>query len=421
MGKYVGSGVHIMGKGIEKLTTLEVKKASAAGYYGDGGGLWLQVSSSGSKSWVFRFTSPQTGKTREMGLGSFRTFTLAEARSKARECRQIVADGHDPITQRQEERDQNKIDTVFTKTFAACAEAYIESHQSGWKNSKHAAQWKSTIAKYAEPVIGTLAVSKVDTNLILRILEPIWTAKNETASRIRGRLESILDWATVRGYRSGDNPARWKGHLDTLLAAPSRVQKVTHHAALPYQNIGELMQELRKNSGIAALALQFLIFTACRSGEVRGATWAEIDLQNRVWTIPATRMKAGKEHRVPLSKAAVSVLAKVRKSDDCDLIFTSSRCGMLSDMTLTAVLRRMQKNDITVHGFRSTFRDWAGETSAYPREVIEHALAHQLKDKAEAAYARGTLFSKRQNLMESWANYCNTPSAELGKVIGIHS
>lgn len=410
-----------MAKGIDKLTALEVSKKTKPGYYGDGGGLLLQISKASTKSWVFRFKSPQTGKAREMGLGSTDTYTLAEARVRAKKARQIVDSGQDPIEVREAERQQLKLAAAMSMTFAECASSYIEAQKAGWKNPKHAAQWTSTIATYANPVIGTFPVSAVNTALVMKILEPIWIAKNETASRLRGRLESILNWATVRGYRSGNNPAAWKGQLDTLLAAPGKVQKIEHHAALSYEKINLFMTQLKTKDGIAALALQFAILTAVRSGEVRGAKWEEIDFANKVWTIPASRMKAGKEHRIPLSDTAIAILNAVPKMVDNPLVFPAPKGGNLSDMTLTAVLRRMEHDSITVHGFRSTFRDWAGETTAFPREVIEHALAHQLKDKAEAAYARGTLFSKRKQLMDAWGRYCMTVKTDADNVLSIRA
>ena len=395
-----------MAKGIEKLSALKVAKETKPGYYGDGGGLWLQISKSGAKSWVFRFKSPVTGKAREMGLGPLDTFSLAEARVRAKGARQIVDAGRDPIQEREAEKQRFRATVAKALTFDQCATAYIEAQRAGWKNPKHAKQWESTLATYASPVIGSLPIADVDMPLILKIIEPIWKVKNETASRLRGRIESVLDWATVRGYRSGDNPARWKGHLDTLLPAPGKVRKGGHHAALPYTGIGAFMAELRRREGIAARALEFAILTACRSGEVRGATWAEIDLQSRTWTIPAARMKAGKEHRVPLSDKAVKLLEELPMMAGGEIVFFAPRGGALSDMSLTAVLRRMERGDLTAHGFRSTFRDWAGDTTAFPREVIEHAMAHQLKDKAEAAYQRGDLLAKRARLMQAWGDHC---------------
>lgn len=395
-----------MASGINKLSSLGVSKTKQPGHYGDGGGLWLQVSDSGTKSWVFRFTSPLTGKAREMGLGAVTTYSLVEARLKAKDARQLVDAGRDPIVERDAERQRSELQAALSMSFSQCAEAYIATHRAGWKNPKHAKQWESTLANYAGPVMGSLPVAAIDTPMVLKVLEPIWATTNETASRLRGRIESVLDWATVRGYRTGDNPARWKGHLDSLLAAPAKVQKVKHHPALPHEQIAGFMVDLKHRPGIAPQALQFTILTACRSGEVRGATWDEINLPAKVWTIPAERMKAGKEHRIPLSDAAVAILQAVPRLADNPLIFPAPRGGMLSDMTMTAVLRRMERSDLTVHGFRSTFRDWAGETTPFPREVIEHALAHQLRDKAEAAYARGTLFDKRRQLMDVWAKYC---------------
>lgn len=285
-----------------------------------------------------------------------------------------------------------------------------------------------TLATYASQIIGKLSVADIDKGLVLEVLEPIWTAKAETASRLRGRIEAVLDWATAREYRSGNNPARWKGHLEKLLPKRSKVAAVQHHPALPYARIGVFMGELRKQPGMGALALEFAILTAARSGEVRGATWSEMDMEARRWIIPADRMKAGKEHHVPLSGAALDLLKRLPGVAESELVFPAPRRGMLSDMTLTAVLRRMQGDDapvwidtagaaITVHGFRSTFRDWAGETTAYPREVIEHALAHQLRDKAEAAYQRGSLLDKRRRLMADWATYCDAGSVRTGKKV----
>ncbi len=294
----------------------------------------------------------------------------------------------------------------------------MAAHGDGWKNPKHRQQWQNTLTTYAGPVIGGINVALVDTGLVLKVLEPIWKTKNETASRLRGRIESVLAWATTRGYRDGLNPARWKGHLDKLLVKPSAIQTVAHHAALPFREIGGFMRDLAKMEGFGARALEFAILTAARSGEVRGATWEEFDLDARVWTIPAERMKAGKEHRVPLSDAAMALLADMPLVGE--FVFPGARNGRpLSDMSLTAVLRRMERGDLTAHGFRYTFRDWAGDVSNHPREVIEHALAHQLKDKAEAAYAHGTLFDKRRRLMGDWATYCEPIQGDCDNVVPI--
>ena len=407
-----------MSGGINKLSAVAVQKAKEPGYYGDGGGLWLQISKLGGKSWVFRFTLH--GKAREMGLGPLRTISLAEARAKALQYRKAVADGRDPIEERRAEKARSKLETVKTKTFAECAKTYIEAHRAGWKNEKHAKQWTSTLETYAFPDLGPLPVAAIDTGLVLKVLEPIWYEKTETASRLRSRMEAILEWARVRGYRQGDNPARWNG-LKTQLPARNKVQAVKHHAALPYKEIAAFMAELRDRNGFSARALEFSILTASRSGEVRGATWQEIDLQARIWTIPGNRMKAGKEHRVPLSEPSVKLLEALRRVEGSDYLFPSIKGGQLSDMALTKVLRDMKRGDVTQHGFRSTFRDWAGETTAYPREVIEHALAHKLKDKAEAAYQRGDMLMKRARLMADWALYCGTIQQVSGNVVAINT
>jgi integrase len=409
-----------MGKrSLNRLTALMVQRLKVPGYYPDGGNLYLRVSEAGTKSWSFIFT--RHGKTREMGLGVFPVVTLEGAREKALEARRMIQAGEDPIDKRQANKAAQQLSEAKRITFEKAAAQYIESHRAGWKNEKHASQWETTLMTYAYPHFGKLPVSDVDTGLVMKALEPIWQAKAETASRLRGRIEAVLDWATTRGYRQGDNPARWRGHLENLLPARNKVAKVQHHPALPYQQMGAFMADLRKQDGMAARALEFAILTAARSGEVRGATWAEIDLEARVWTIPAERMKAGKEHRVPLSDEAVKLLTPLADLAGNDLVFPGARESKpLSDMSPTAVLRRMERQDITVHGFRSTFRDWAGETTAYPREVIEHALAHQLKDKAEAAYARGSLFDKRRSLMQAWAAFCKTV-AKSAKVTPIRA
>jgi integrase len=393
-----------MAAGLNKLSALQVQKTKDPGYYGDGGGLWLQISKLGGKSWVFRFT--RHGKAREMGLGALHTVSLAEAREKALQHRKTLLEDKDPIEERKIARLHSQFQSASAKTFAECANAYVAAHRSGWKNEKHGKQWTATLETYAFPVMGKLSISAINTPIVLSALEPIWQNKKETASRLRGRIESVLDWATVRGLREGENPARWKGHLDKLLPARNKVQKVKHLAAMPYSEIGKFMAELRKREGMSARALEFAILTAARSGEVRGATWDEIDFESRIWTIPANRMKAGKEHRVPLSEQTIRLLENITQIAGCSHIFPAPRKGQLSDMALTSVLKRMKHNDLTQHGFRSTFRDWAGETTAYPREVIEHALAHQLKDKAEAAYQRGDLLAKRSLLMADWGTYC---------------
>jgi integrase len=406
-----------MARLVDKLTPLAVSKATKPGYYGDGGGLWLQVSPSGSKSWIFRFTLSK--KQREMGLGAVHTVTLPEARAKAKECRLILLEGKDPLESRKASKLVEALERAKMMTFDQCAEAYIAAHRSGWKNAKHASQWENTLETYASPIIGKMPVALVDTALVVKVLSQqgkdklsLWESKTETATRLRGRIESILDWATVSKYRQGDNPARWRGHLDNLLADPSRSKRTVHHPALPWQEIGAFMAAMRGQDGIAAKAVELAILTACRSGEVRLATWAEFDLDAALWVIPAERMKAEREHRVPLSAAALALLESMPRMGN--LVFPGAKPGKpLSDMSLTAVLRRMKRGDITVHGFRSSFRDWCAESVAnsFPREVCEHALAHSLPDKVEAAYRRGDLIEKRIMLMQAWADYCGTVPA----------
>lgn len=413
-----------MARETKEMSALEVGRISALGYHFVGGvsGLVLQVSKTGTKSWLLRVLVG--GKRREIGLGGFPDVTLAGAREAARLTKEKIKSGIDPVAERQAARSTLAAAVASAMTFKQAAQRFIEANEAGWKNAKHAAQWTTTLETYAFPKIGNLQVTHIDTSHVVGILEPIWNAKTETASRLRGRIESVLDWAKVRGYRKGENPARWKGHLDHILPARTKVQKVRHHPALDYRDISTFMAALKAVDGMGARALEFAILCASRSNEVRGATWAEIDEKAGVWIIPAERMKAEREHRVPLSPAALALLESLPRMAGTDIIFPSAKNGKLSDMTLTAVIRRMDEastkdcgdgwkdsagNVITAHGFRSTFRDWAGEMTAYPREVIEHALAHQLKDKAEAAYQRGDLLEKRRRLMSDWATHCQTP------------
>ena len=398
-----------MARTIERLTAAAVSRAKDAGYYPDGGGLYLQVSATTTKSWIFRYS--RAGKERHMGLGPLHTVSLAQAREHARACRSTLLAGGDPLELKKAEQLIGQLERAKAITFDDCAASYIATHRGSWKNKKHAAQWESTISTYASPTIGNLPVASVDTALVVKVLQPIWQEKTETATRLRSRIESILDWATVSHFRTGDNPARWRGHLDNLLADPSRVSRVAHHAALPWQEVGRFMEELRKREGVAARAVEFGILTAARSGEIRGARWAEIDLDSAVWTVPAERMKAGREHRVPLSSVAMGVLRNMPQLGEH--VFPGQRGDApLSDMSLTAVLRRMDRPEITMHGFRSTFRDWCAESvgNSFPREVCEHALAHSLPDKVEAAYRRGDLIEKRKVLMQVWADYCDKPA-----------
>lgn len=340
-----------------------------------------------------------------MGLGAYPKLSLADARDKVKILIADVAKDIDPIEERQAKR-RNAVKAAQAITFKEAVEQFLMIKSAEFENSKHSAQWRSTLEEYAVKHIGTLKVAEITVHDVEKCLKPIWTAKTETASRVRGRIEAVLSWATAARHRSGENPARWKDNLEHMFPKPTKVRKVTHHAALPYAEVGGFMAELRKRDGISARALEFSILTAARSGEVRLATWEEIDFNAKVWTIPAKRMKARKEHRVALCDEAITLLRALPCIEGEDTVFPAPRGGAMSDMSLTAVLKRMNRSELTQHGFRSTFRDWAGETTAHPREVIEHALAHSLKDKAEAAYARGDLMAKRQRLMADWGKYC---------------
>jgi integrase len=407
-------GVVAMAREIERLTALKVEaKDLAPGMYPDGGGLYLRVTPEGARSWVLRYMLDR--RPRWMGLGPLALYGLADARSKALDARRKRHDGVDPIDARRAERARQRLEAAKAITFKECAEAYINAHGAGWKNEKHAAQWPATLKKYAYNVIGRLPVRTVDTGLVLRVLEPIWTKKPETASRLRGRLESILDFAKARDYRDGENPARWRGHLDKLLPARSKVHEIEHHAALPYAELAAFLVALRQQEGIAARALEFLILTAARTGEVIGARWNEIDLLDKIWTVPISRMKARREHRVPLSPRAIAILQEMhetRGGDNTDAsIFPGRKTGLpLSNMAFLMLLRRMELGDLTAHGFRATFKTWASERTSFQNEIVEAALAHVIGDKVEQAYRRGDLFEKRRRLMQQWATFCaSTP------------
>jgi integrase len=400
-----------MGRKLHILTARQVATAGV-GSHADGGGLYLRVKPTRSKSWIFRYTRPGTSKVTELGLGALHTRTLAEARALAADLRRALAEGKDPaeVLRPAKEKEHG------LRTFADCARALIEAKRPGWRNAKHAAQWVSTLETYAFPVIGHKAPADVSLADVLKILTPIWSTKTETASRLRQRIEAVLDYAAVHGLRSNDNPARWKGVLDKVLPAPSSVTTKAHHPALPYERVADFMAALREQHGMAARCLEFVILTACRSGEARGATWDEIDLEAATWTIPAHRMKARREHRVPLSKPALELLKSLPRIEGEPYVFPAPSGGALSDMSLTVLIRRMQGYPskwvdkagapIVVHGFRSTFRTWCEEQTSFPRSVTEAALAHVNADRVEAAYLRSDLFEKRRALMEAWADYC---------------
>jgi len=400
---------------IHKLTALSIQKIYKRGLYSDGGGLYLQVSMSGSKSWVFRYKVHK--RPRMMGLGSLNAVSLSRARDLATDCRRILAENKDPIDLREEKVVQEKINQMSSMTFEKCAASYISTNSPAWRNPKHRLQWERTLSRYAYPVIGEIPVSRVDTAMVMRAIEPIWLSKTETASRLRNRIELVLSWATVRGYRKGDNPARWQGHLDQLLPKRSKVQPTQHFQAMPYREIGDFMAELREIEGSVARAMEFTILCASRSSEVFGAKFSEVDLSAEVWTIPGSRMKAARDHRVPLSARAVEIIREMQNRATGDYLFPG-RLGdqPLSSNALLALLKKRMNLKVTAHGFRSTFRDWAGECTNHPREVVEMSLAHVIKDATEAAYMRGDLLLKRRVLMADWANYCLTRSPKPSSV-----
>ena len=412
-----------MPKKAKELSALAVSKLSKQGRYAVGGADGLHLCIDGnSKAWVLRI---KIGERRtDLGLGAYPDpVSLADARDAARELRRKVRDGIDPVAAKREARVASRAERVKAKSFEDCAVVVVEKKSHELKSAKHLAQWTSTLTTYAYPVIGAKAVGTITKADVLAVLEPIWRTKNETADRVRGRIETVLDYAKAMGYREGDNPASWKGNLEPILGKVNR--DVKHHASLPYVELGAFMVELRKREGISARALEFSILTAGRSGEVREATWGEFDLDAALWVIPAARMKKGREHHVPLSPAAVALLRAlprvVRPEGAPDYVFAAPRGGALSDMALTAVLKRMGRADLTQHGFRSTFREWAGERSGYPREVAEHALAHSLADKAEAAYQRGTLFPKRIQMMNAWTDFCAMPQKVPANVVPLNA
>jgi integrase len=402
------------------LTQKRIEKLTAPGRYSDGHQLYLQVQSRTNKSWLFRYTFG--GRERFMGLGPLHTIDLEEARERARQARKALLDGADPLAVRSAEAAQRALEAARTITFEAAATAYYESHEASWKNAKHRQQFLNTLKTYVFPKIGKLPVADIDTGLVLKCIEPIWQGKTETANRTRGRIEAVLDWATVRGYREGDNPARWRGHLSEVLPARGKIQKTNHHAALPIGEVPAFMTALREQQGVAARALEFTILTAARTGETIGARWSEIDFDNATWTVPAGRMKASKEHRVPLSKPALQLLADVPREKNNPFIFIGPYKAGLSNMAMAATLQRMGRNDITVHGFRSTFRTWAGERTRYQAHVIEMCLAHQIGSAVERAYARGDLFAKRARLMAEWGRYCTSKPADMStKVVPLRN
>ena len=406
-----------MGRSANRLSVKFVEKSDLKpGLYGDGNGLYLQVSDRRTKAWVFRFM--MSGRARKMGLGDVGSVKLAEARKKAEKARGLVVDGIDPIEERNSRKTALAIEQAKAMTFRECAEGYIEAHRPGWKSDKHASQWGATLKTYAYPVIGSLPVAVVEDGHVMKILQPIWNSKTETANRVRGRIEKILDRARALKLRSGENPARWKGHLDHLLPARSQVAPVEHHAALPYRDLPGFMAKLRKRDGISARALEYTILTIARTGDTIGGKWSEVDEAEKLWTIPAERMKGRKgngkrDHAVPLSEPALAILRHLPREGA--FLFPGGREGAgLSNMAMAELLKEMDyASDVaTIHGFRSTFKDWVSEQTGYPNELSEMAMAHTVSDKVEAAYRRGDMREKRRRLMEDWATYCE------GKAVG---
>jgi integrase len=383
----------------------------APGFHHDGGGLYLDVRAGRggvTRAWVFRYT--RQGKARTMGFGPLHTIRLADAREKAREARKLLLEGVDPIDAREAHRAAQRVSAATTITFRQAAEAYIDAHSAAWGRSKSERQWRQSLTDHVFPVLGSLPVAAIDTGLVMRVLEPIWKTKTETASRVRQRIESILGWATVSGYRHGDNPAQWRGHLENLLPKKTKVRPVEHHARLPYAEIADFMAKLRQQEGVAPRALEFAILTASRAGEALGARWSEINLAERLWIVPGERMKSGREHRVPLSDAALAILGP--QGAPAEFVFPGGKVGQpLTSMALLKVPARMGY-PVTVHGFRSTFRDWCAERTNFPSEMAEMALAHTVNDRVEAAYRRGDMFDRRREMMATWAQFCAAEDAD---------
>lgn len=414
-------GTEPMPKKAKELSAVEVRRLTAPGFYAVGGvaGLHLQVTGSGARTWILR--AVVGSKRRDMGLGGYPDVQLAQAREKARELREAIRDGRDPVADRKAARDALIAAQAKVLTFEQAARRCHATKEAEFRSRKHRRDWINSLENHAFPVIGRLPVASIELPHVLKVLEPIWHERTETATRVRQRTEAVLTWATVSKYRSGENPARWDGNLKEVLAAPRKITKVEHHRALPWQQMGEFMAALRKREGISARALEFLILTAARSSEVRFCKWNEIDLQARVWTVPAERIKAGKTHRVPLSDDAVRLLKSLEASED--YVFPAPRGGALSDASIAAVLKRMGV-DAVPHGMRSAFKDWARNRSAYPDEVSELALAHVSTDATRAAYARDELLPQRKRLMHDWARFCNeehVSDADLNKVISIRT
>lgn len=404
-------------KAIE-LSAIAVRKITKPGFHAVGGvaGLLLRVSKTGARAWILRVTIGV--KRRDIGLGGFPDVGLLQARDKARFCREKIEQGIDPIEERRQVKERLKLAQINLITFDQAAKKVAAIKKQEFKSDKHAAIWIKSLETYASPVIGKIPVSEIQKAHVLKVLEPIWQTKTETASRVRGRIEKVLAWAIASDYSTGENPASWKGNLDQLLSKPNKTKAVKHFKAVPWQEISAFIKSLQAREGTAAKALEFLILTAARSGEIRGATWQEIDIKNRLWSIPAARMKMGKTHNIPLSDQAIALLESLPKGKTKKPVFIAPRGGVLSDMSILAVVKRM-KVDAVPHGFRSSFRDWIAENTNFPHHVAEMALAHAIGNKVEAAYRRGDLIEKRIRLMQAWADYCYTEQKK-GDVIRLN-
>ena len=403
-----------MARALNRLTALRVARAKKPGVYADGGSLYLRIAPGGSRQWIFRYVV--SGRLRDMGIGPAHTLTLAEARERATEARKLRLDGIDPIEHKRAKHAALRAADASTMSFRDCCEAYLREHDASWSSPKHRTQWRKTLAQLY-PVLGALPVAVIDTPLVLKVLRPLWEKTPVTAARVRGRIEAVLGWATVNRYRSGDNPARWNGLLEHALPKLSKVTKVEHHSAMKYDVVPEFLTRVRQDGSVAARALEFITLSAARSGEALGATWDEIDLDARVWTVPGARMKAGKEHKIPLSDAAMAALRAMRSVRTSDYVFPGQRTGRpLRSGTVWKLAQSVA--GVSVHGLRSSFRDWAAERTNFQREVCEMALAHAIPNAVEAAYRRGDLFDKRRKLMDAWAEFCGKPQSG-GKVVPI--
>jgi integrase len=401
----------------DRLTDRKIQTLKTPGFYSDGGNLYLDAWNLPLRNWVLRYT--RNGRAHDYGIGAYPAVSLAKARLARDAALAKLCAGIDPVEERRAERLAPKLERARTMTFKQCAEAYIAAHEAGWKNAKHVRQWAQTLEAYVYPVFGALPVQEIDTALVMKVVEPIWNKKTETAARVRGRIEAVLDWAAARGYRQGENPARWRGHLENLLPRKSKLRRVEHHAALPYAELPFFIAELAAHTGIGALALRFLILTATRTGETLGARWSEIDEGAKLWTIPAARMKGGREHRVPLSEPALAIVATLKRLPPSPFVFAGAKPRRpVGPMAMAQALHRIGRDDLTVHGFRSCFSSWTAAKTGFAFEVREASLAHQIPEAVVRSYQRDDLFEKRRELMRMWAVYCTGP-APAGEVVSL--